>query len=479
MPPFGLLTGTQEHSHGGLPTLPLVNLFAEKAITEPTGFALISRPLLQRYLTNARGGAVPIRAIHYDESLASFAYVYATTFDVAGDTTTLTGSVMPSIASNEMGIIATAGGDAVYFDGSAPFRAIAFPDSADVTKVLEHQGRFLFLRGGSHALYWTEPLANMIDGSGDIVIDGAAYVSAESEPDFAVDAVQWQGRIAVGGTQTVELFSPTGVEVAAYAPLVGSTVNRGVIATGAMTVWDNQLVWVTPERSIFRWPGNQGDKLSNAGIEEKLRNYDGISLDSFHFDGREFLHVYENDALGVPTAGDYPDYLLDASTGEWCEWESQDLAYAGSKAFDGGPSTSTPQEDFPIFGGKSDSRVLGISYIESLAGGTWETETQHRCRFGLPIDGGAIPIHNVLLRCSSYNSGTATVSLRYSRDKGQTWSSWMSRDIFDSLRKKIEWRSLGMADAPGFLCEIKTDNLGSFAISGAYYNEFVAGRARA
>lgn len=477
MSAMGLLTGTQEHSHGGLPTLPLVNLFAEKALTEPSGFALIGRPGLQKYFTTARGGAVAIRAIHYDEGLSAFAYVYSTTFDVAGDTTTLSGSLVPSIASNQMGIIATAGGAAKYFDGSAPFRSIAFPDSANVTKVAENQGRFLFLRAGSHRLYWTEPLANMLDGSGDIVIDGLAYVSAENEPDYAVDMVVWQDRLAIGGTRTIEIFTPTGTETAAYAPLTGTAVQRGVFATGAMCVWDNQLCWVSPERAIWRWPGNQEDKLSNAGIEEKLRSYTGISLTSFHFDGREFLHVFENDGSGTPSGAGAADLLLDASTGEWCEWETDGVA------FDGGPSTAVPDTDYPVFGGKTDSVVLGISYYQQLAGGDWEDATEHRFRAGIPIDGGAIPIHNVLLRCSSYASpGGESVSLRYSRDKGQTWSSWLERDISNPLRKKVEWRALPMADAPGFLCEFKTAGVdasrGQFYVSGVYYNEFVAGRGR-
>lgn len=465
MPAFGLLTGTQERTYGGLPALPLINMVAEKAVTEPTKFAIQGRPGLQKYLSSAWSTAVPIRALYYTEetSLGNYFGVFSTSFYTNADdtSTTLTGSLVPSIAGNEIGVVATAGGAAKWWDGTT-FRSITFPDGANVTKVMETQGRFIFIRANSQKYYWTEPLANMLSG-GNIVIDSLDFASAEDEEDWLVDGVTWNDNLVLGGTRTIEIHSVTGDDNLPWARIPGSTITKGVFDTGALVRFDGSFAWATPDRSIWKYDGStQGLRLSNAGIEEKLKFFDTITLDSFFWEGREFLHVYGDDVVA--------DLMLDASTGEWSEWETD------GGPFDGGPSVSIG-EDYPLFGAKSDSRVLGLSNRATLPGGSFETTVEKRFRFGVAIDGGSVTMHNILLRCRTFSSGTNTISLRTSRDKGNNWTSYDTITLDDGLRQKVEWRARGMADSPGFLCDVKT-SANDFSVSGAYYNEFVTGRAR-
>ncbi len=466
MPNFGLLTGTQQRSYGGLPTLPLINMIAESAVTEPTQFIIQSRPALQKYLTTAWASGVPLRALYYTEntSMGNFFGVYSTSFynNADASSTTLNGSLVPSIVGNEIGVVAAAGSAAKWWDGVA-FRSISFPDGASVTKVMETQGRFIFIRADSQKYYWTEPLSNMIDGSGDIVIDSLDFASAEDEEDWLVDGLAWSDNLVFGGTRSIEIHSVTGDDNLPWARIPGSTINKGVFATGAMAQFDGSFAWASPERAIWKYDGTtHGLKLSNAGIEERLKFYDTITLDSFFWEGREFLHVYGDAA--------YPDLVFDASTDEWCEWESND------GPFDAGPSVNIG-EDYPVFGAKTVAHLVGMSNRSSLPGGTFETSVEKRFRFGVPIDGDSVTIHNILLRCQTYAPGSDTISLRTSRDKGNNWTSYDAITFDDGLRQKIEWRSRGMADSPGFLCEVKT-TASAFSVSGALYNEFVTGRAR-
>lgn len=469
MPALGLLAGSALRSAGGLPTLPMVNLVSEQAITEPSGFALISRPPLQYYTASSWAvGTDAIRALYRGEGVLSgdmFAVFGTSVYSVdeAGVLGSLAGSLAPSFAGNEVGVIVTAGQDSKFWDGTT-YRDIDFPDDAFVTKVLGHQGRFIFLRAGTHAYYWTEPLANMLDMSGDIVIDPLDYASAESEPDELVDGLIYRDHLILGGTNTIEMHGVTGDDNAPWQPTLGSTIRRGVFGTGAMATWDDTFAWISKERTVWRYNGSTAQRISNAGIEERLKLFDTLRLDSFFFEGREFLHVWGDDT--------YPDLLLDASTGEWSEWESE------GGPFGGGPAASVGT-DYPIFGSKAAPRPLAISTRTDFGHGNAESAVEHRFRCGKSLDGGAVPIHNVLLRCQTYDSGNVTVSLRTSRDKGNTWTNWRSVTVSNAIRNKVEWRALGTADAPGFLCEMKTAGATEFSVSGAYFNEFVQGRGRA
>src|SRR3569833_2302645 len=163
------------------------------------------------------------------------------------------------------------GAGAKWWNGSA-FKSISFPDSANVTKVLQSQGRFIIIRAVCERYYVTEPLSNMINGSGDMVTDGAAYVSAENDADLLVDGVIWQDRIVLGGTSTVEIHGPSGDDNAPWQPILGSTIHKGVFRTGCMAAFDNTFVWLSPDRVIWRYNGSsQPDRISNAGIEEALK----------------------------------------------------------------------------------------------------------------------------------------------------------------------------------------------------------------
>ena len=475
MPQFGILTGTQDRSYGGLPTLPLVNLVAERALTEPRQFMLLGRPKIQKYFASALGGTYPIRQIFYTDqtSLGTFFAVFSTSFyeKGTGTSTTLNGDLIPSIAGNEIGVVATAGADAKWWDGSA-FRSIAFPGGGQVTKVLESEGRFIFIEATSQAYYWTPQLSDMVDGSGDMTISALSYLSAEDESDWLVDGVTWKTRLVLAGQRTIEIHAPSGNSAAPWQPLVGSTIHRGVVNTGALTVFNDLPAWVSPDHAVYVYPGGNGDKISNPGIEEDIRNFgsNSIQVDSFRANGKEFLHIWAvaSGTTGTPE-GTY-DLIFDASSGEWSRFETSESWWDAGPAIDIGAN-------YPVFGAKSDSYVVGIPESDTLSGDV-ESTVEHKLRFGLPISSGVVPIGNVALRCETYGSASGSISLRTSRDKGTNWTSWDAVSFNGQIRQKIEWRGKGQADAPGYLCEIKTAGLTEFSISDALFNVNMAGRGR-
>lgn len=455
MPRMGLLPGTVRRSRGNLPQLPLTNMYVETAITEPTQFALQSRPGL--VASGTEYGAGPTRALYQADGVVS-GYTVAlsgSALYVNGvNTGTVNGSAAPSIAGNQMGVVVTRGTDANYYDGST-FRNIAFPDGADVAKVLEQGGRFVFIRAETHRYYWTEPLANMLDGSGDIVIDGLDYASAENEPDKLVDGLVFEDHLVLAGVSTIEFHGETGNDNAPWAPTVGRVFNKGVRATGCMALWDNAFAWVSPENIVFRYAGSTPARISDDGIEELIADSAACSVDSFFLEGHEFLRIKLDDI----------DLLKDAATGEWCEWDTYNQS-----GFIGGPALPGP-----VFGSTLDGKLLNLTENDEM-GSTLERVF----RFGNALEGGSVTMHNVVLRTNPGQVNGAVVSLRYSRDGGQTWSSWFDASMGSAgdYRTLVEWRSLGMFDLPGALFECKFTAEAQFRVSGVVYNEKMHGRSR-
>ena len=454
MPALGLLPGTVRRTRGGLPSLPLVNMFSEAAITEPTQFALQSRKgLVDSGITL---GAGPVRALFAADGVLSGVTVGLSGSDLYVDGVskgTVNGTGFASIAGNQMGVAVTRGQDANFYDGVS-FRNIAFPDNAYMTKIIEQGGRFIGLRSGSHRYYWTQPLANMLDGSGDMVFDGLDYASAESEPDQLVDAVVFQDHLVLGGLSTIELHGETGNDNAPWSPTVGQTIAKGVKQAGCLTLWSNAFAWVSPENVVYRYDGGGGTPVSNPGIEELIAASSICELDSFYTEGRELLRARLDNV----------DLCLSANTGEWEEWDT-----AGQTGFVGGPVIFGP-----VFGSKIDGTLYDLTENNELALPMVKT-----FRAGIPIDGGQVVIGNVVLRTNPGQIDGGTVEMRFSRDSGNTFSDWVEVSMGDvgDYRQRIEWRSLGLFDQPGALFEFRHSDDCEFRASGALFNENMKGRA--
>jgi len=467
MPALSLVPGTIRRSRGDLPRLPLVNMFPEEAITEPTQFALQSRPGLDR--TDVLLGEGPVRKLYRADGVVGGQIVAisgSSMYVGANEAGELTGGGDPSVAGNEIGVIATAGENVSFYDGET-YRAVAFPDDALVTAVAEQGGRFIFLRAGTHHYYWTKPLANMLDENGDIVIDGLDYASAESEPDKLVDIVVWESHLILAGVDTIEFHGPTGDDDAPWAPTIGRVFTKGVRDTGCITLWDSTFAWVSPGNIVYQNGGAVPLPISDAGVQEIISASQTCLADSYFFEGHEFLRIRL----------DNTDLLFDAQTREWSEQRTY-----GRDGFLGGSAINIPGSDSPLFGSKDDGYLLVFSGDSDLGA---EVERMFRC--GLVVIGDAIRINNVSLRTNPGQTGYVVgtfanpiVELRHTRDGGQTWSEWRQTGLGEqgAYRKSVQWRALGMFDAPGALFEIRVTDPVPFRVSGAYYNERLTGRSR-
>jgi hypothetical protein len=433
-------------------------MFLEQAVTEPRQFSLISHPGLAEEGTELGSG--PVTGLFQKDGVLASAtvgvsggsvYVGGVNKGIIG------GSLTPSIAGNEIGVVATAGADAVFYDTA--LSTVDFPDSADVTKIIDQGGRFIGLRGGTGQFYWTEVLEDALVG-GVLTFDALNYATAESEPDALVDAVAFEDALALGGTKTIEFWAKTGDSELPYTPSTGRVFQKGVKTTGCMVLFDNSFAWVSPDNIVYR-AGNIPERISDPGIEELIEASSTCRVDSYFFEGHEFLKVHL-DTVAIE---------YDAQTREWAERKT------GVGNFQGGPVISGP-----VFGSTEDGNLLEPSDYADL--GSYHERSF--CVFQ-PINGGVVPVDNLRLRTNpghtEYLSGDyadPTIELFPSYDGGMTFETPLEESLGEAgeYRREVEWRALGSADYPGFFGKVRVTDPVSFRCSGAFINEPHGGRSR-
>lgn len=434
-------------------------MMLEQAVTEPRQFSLISHPGLAEEGTEL--GAGPVAALFQRDGVlaGAVAAVSGGQFYTAGTARgALSGSLVPSIAGNEIGIAAAAGADAKFYDGTT-LSTVDYPDGAGVTKIIEQGGRFIGLRADTGQFGWTDVLEDAIVG-GVLTFDALNYATAESEPDALVDAVPYLDGLAFGGTQTIEFWAKTGDAELPYVPSTGRVFKKGVKATGCMVQFDNTILWVSPENIVYR-AGNVPERLSDSGIEELIAASATCRVDTYFFEGHELAKI-ELDSLTIE---------YDAQTQQWAERKT------GVGRFQGGPVIQGP-----VFGSNVDGNLLEPGDYSDFG-------SFHERSFclGFPINGGAASIDNLRLRCNPGHTDylvepylNPLVELLQSYDGGQTYDTPLQTYLGEQgeYRREVEWRALGSVDAPGFFARIRVTDPVSFRVSGATVNEPHGGRSR-
>lgn len=448
MPALQFGISSYQRAEGDLPELPVVNMYAER--TDSEGVVLQSRNGLIDRVQNM--GAGPVRALFRRDGIVGNRLVGVSGgrfYDVTTDRGAVAGSGAVSIAGNEMGVMVTAGTTIYYYNGTT-LAPVAFPDGANVIKVLEGASRFIAIRGGGAKFYWTQPLGTTF-GALD-------FATAESESDQLLDALFIDDALILFGRETVEFWPNTTDNLLPFQPLQGRVLERGIRATGCATVISGTFAWVTDRNTVCI--GDESNVVSNPGLQERISASVNVALSNFAIDGRSFL------ALRL----DNETQVYSSSTQSWSEFASfgQSNWIAACNAGS-------------IFGSGIDGRTLAFGPNYQDLGGVME----RRFRAGFPINGGGVNIRNLRLRTNPgqtpFLSGiyaNATVEMRESMDAGQTFTDWdaASLGVQGDYRSQPEWRALGMASQPGAVYEFRVSDPVPFRVSGVFVNEPLGGR---
>lgn len=444
---FGL--SSHSRGRGGLPDLPVINLFADEAPTEDTGICLQSRPGMTDRSANM--GAEAIRGLFKGDGVLS-----GQLFGIAGGelyegTTSLgwvgTGAV--SWGGYEDKLFVNAGSAVHCYDG-ASFAPLIVPDGQAVAAIAVGSSRLLVVTQASETLYWSDPLTG--------TIDGLSFASAESSPDRLRDVLYLDDTAILFGAETVEFWPSTQDADLPFAPLEARVIERGIRNTGACCPIGPSFAWVTNECQVA--VQTEDNVISNTGMQRRIENSTECSLFRFTLEGNEFIALRLDDETQV----------YSRRSGMWSEFRTYGMDNWHATAWAGG-----------VFGG-SDGKTLawGTDHVDAVAG-----ELERRFRAGVPLNSGGVPISNVSLRCDVGSTPYLTgdyidprLEMRQSRDNGRTWEDWEATTLGEQAdySAAVEWFNCGMASRPGWLAEFRIMDPVPFRVSGVFVNEPYGGR---
>lgn len=439
---FGL--SAFKRARGDLPELPVVNMFAEASQTETTGVVLQSRPALVDRVANM--GAGPVKCLFKGNGVLDGALYGVSAGALYRETVSLgaiDGSGFASMAGYEDYLFACAGASIWTYDG-ATLSTIAFPDGANVIKVLVGSGRLIALRSDTEKFYYSDPLA--------ATIGALNFATAENQPDRLRDMIFIKDALVLGGAETVELWPNTNDDVLPFQPLEGAVWKVGVKNTGAMCNYGTTFAVVTSNNQIVL--GDQDGVISNAGLEAEIEASANAYLFTFLIDGSEFL-------------------ALRLDSGVWI-FNRRSQAFSTFETY--GLDDWTPQ---CFVSGVFGSSVNGKTY--SFSGHVDEGGVlERRFRAGFPVNGGEVTINNIMVRCNTggtpYLSGDYTdpdIEMRLSYDGGKTWEEWLGNTLGPQggYGLKVMWSGLGIAYNPGLLAEFRVTAPVDFRVSDVLINE--------
>lgn len=449
MPSINFGISSYERAEGDLPALPVINMYAEEAPTEETQVCLQSR----HGLASRAGtlGVGPVQQLYqqdgvFDNSL--FAVSNNTLYRDGVSLGPMDGTGPWSIAGYENFIFAAGGKRLWGYDGGT-LTAIAFPDGADVAKVLVAASRLVAIRKDTGKFYWSKVL--------ETSIDALDFATAENQPDKLLDMLFIDDVLMLYGAETVE-FWPNNNDNPPFFPLEGRVIEKGIRGTGCAVGIGSTFAWVTNLNEVCM--GDENGILSNPGLQVKIQQSANVKLFTFLLDGTEML------ALRL----DNETQVFSMRSKLWSEFSSYNL-----------PNWLAQCHTQGVFGSAYDGQTFRWDDGYADPSGILE----RRFRAGYSMDGGGVNVSNLRLRCNVGQTAYLTthnaepiVEMRRSFDAGQTWGPWRQTSLGrqGAYRTQPEWRALGMVSYPGFLVEFRvTDDVG-WRVSDVRLNEPRGGR---
>ncbi len=435
--------GSNERERGDLPHLPVVNMFAESYGPEKK-VLLQSRPGLESAAISMGAGPV-------SELFKITGVLTDQVFGVSGGAlygnSTLIGSIDGSGHTSFGGyetIVFTNSGESIWAYDGATLTSIAFPDSADVVKILVAASRLVAIREDTGQFYWSDPLASTI-GALD-------FATAENSPDNLKDMLFFGDTLILFGTETIEFWPVTSDDALPFQPLIGRVFPVGIRETGCVVQMGSSFAWVTNENQICL--GDPSKVVSTPGLQALLDQSATARLWTFQLDGDEYLALRMDDST----------WVLSSRSEQWTEMASH------------GSDNWLPTCYEEGFFGASDGTLLQFSADHYDRGGVLE----RRFRAWLPITDKGVRVYSLNLRTNPGHTPILTgdysdpvVELRTSSDGGNTWGPWKARTmgVMGRYRTKTRWNGLGMFGYPGMMVEIRITDPTPFRVSGITINE--------
>ncbi|MFZ2769786.1 MAG: hypothetical protein WAZ50_01530, partial [Minisyncoccia bacterium] len=259
------------------------------------------------------------------------------------------------------------------------------------------------------------------------------------------------------GSATVERFAVTGNSAVPFQRIGGVALNRGIKSRDSLSGLDNTLFFVGEDGIVYRLTEGPPARISDHGIEERIRASSTVRSYSATWEGHAFY------VMGLET-----ETLVYDVAGGWAQWE-----------YDGGA--------FPSLGLSDGERTfVAGAKIWTLADQVFDdisTPVSRVFTAVLPAK-GPVPVECVEVALSPgttpLGSEPAVLWMRWSDDQARTWTDprEATTGFGGDYRKRVRYRRLGMADAPGRIFEFEMTDPIHIRFSQVVMNPENGGRGR-
>lgn len=296
-------------------------------------------------------------------------------------------------------------------------------------------GYFVFKKPDSQIFYITGVL--------DLTLDALDFASSESSPDKIVAQIVDHEELIQFNETTTEVFSNTGNIDFPFQRRNGATLEVGCAAKHSPAKLDNSVVWLgSDERGdcvVWRMQGYQPVRISTHALEAALRTYSVVSdaqAYSYQQNGHSFY------VLTFPIAN--RTWVYDAATGLWAERAYRDSSntylrerpnchvffnrrhlvgdFENGNIYELDPETYTANGDV-------------IPRIKTFAHMSGNGKRQFFRSLELDMEVGV----------GNASDPDPQISLRWSDDGGNTWSSTLTRSLgrVGEYRRQVKFNQLG------------------------------------
>lgn len=440
--PFGL--SAYSRADGRLAPVRLINLYVEQSPTSPGGLVAIPRPgLVESVDTSVRGIYREDGVFNGDLFTIRSNLLYRASTSLGS----IAGTDRTEWAYTVDGLFVLGGGIVYQYNGGSKV-ATDFPDDALVASICAIDNILIAVRADYGTMYFRLP--------NDTVWNALDFFSAERRPDPVLAVRVLGDTVYAFGSATVEQFAPTGNAATPFQRIGGVALNRGIKDRDSLAQMDNTLFFVGEDDVVYRLTEGAPARVSEHGQEEQIRRSSTAKAFSYTWEGHTFYVLgLGTETLAYDVAGGWAIYEQDGSP-----FPSLGL-YDGVTTYVGGDKLWTLQEVNTDDG----------EQMERLFSAVLPAERPILCdSVEVQLSPGVTAI----------NDEPGIVQLRWSDDQGRTWTDWKdaSTGFGGEYRKRVRFRRLGMADAPGRLFEIRTTDDMAIRFSGCELNPANGGRAR-
>lgn len=310
-----------------------------------------------------------------------------------------------------------------WYVNAAVFLQITDADFPTASSLTYQDSFFLVSEAGTDRMYKS--------ASGDPTDwDALDFASAEGSPDVLVRLKSFNREVWSFGGESLEIFQNTGNPDFPFERIPGSYRLTGLGAADSVAEEANVIFWLGDDRVIYRSEQLQEKAISSPQVAKAIQAYTTIS-DAKGYAYTKDGHVFY--VLNFPTED--KTWVYDLTTNEWHTRTStlSDTRHIGNCSV--------------IFAGKvlvgsySSGKILyydNTAYNDNDVAFNSVRATRYIENYPNRIS------HSKLeLECEAGNSGT--VSMDYSDDDGNTWSTAQSKTLGTSYRTRQIWRRLGQA----------------------------------